>query len=107
MAGEHSSGTQTAVITTEHSLATITSAGAYVLHVDLSNMVNGDVVELVAKTKVTSTSTARQLFRVVYSHAQADPNVQSVPVASPHSVEFLLKQTAGTGPNFDWSVVSL
>lgn len=107
MAGENSSGTQTATVGTEHTLATITAAGSYVLHVDLSNLVNGDAVELICKTKVKSTSTARQLFRVIFSHAQADPNVQCVPVVSPHSVEFILKQVTGTSRDFDWSVVTL
>ena len=107
MASENTGGTQTAVINTEHSLATITSAGAFVLAVDLANLANGDTVELVCKTKTRSGSTARQVFRVSYSHAQADPNVQSIPIVSPHSVEFLLKQTAGTGRNFDWAVYAL
>ena len=40
------SGTQTATIDTEHTLATETDAKVYVLLVDTKNMVNGDELEL-------------------------------------------------------------
>ncbi len=104
---ENSSGTQTATISTEHTLATITADGVYVLAVDLNNLVNGDRVVLRAKAKVTSGGTTRQFFAAVYEHAQADKVVQSIPVPSVHEVVFTLQQTAGTGRAFDWSVLSL
>ncbi len=51
MATSESSGDQTAVVTTEHTLDTITDAGTYVLYVDTSNMVLIDELELRVKTK--------------------------------------------------------
>ena len=46
------SGTQTAVINTEHSLAQLTGVGIYVAEVDLSALDAGDTVELRLKTTV-------------------------------------------------------
>lgn len=101
------SGTQSATISTEHTLATITTAGVYVLRVDLNNLANGDRVVLRAKVKALSGGTTRQLFVGVYEHAQADKIADSIPVPIAHEVVFTLQQTAGTGRSFDWSVLSL
>lgn len=102
-----SSGTQAAVIGTEHSLATSTVAGAFAFIVDMVNLVNGDTVELRVYTKSLSGSTKQLAYYAVYSHVQATPNKYSVPVPSPHYVEVSLKQTAGTGRNFPWELVRL
>ena len=107
MASENTSGSQTASIGTEHTLATVTDAASLVLAVDLSNLVNGDEVELRAKPKVRTGSTAAQAVLAVYAHAQTNPVVYLVPVPSPHSTAFTLKQVAGTGRSFDWAVYEL
>lgn len=104
---QQANGTQTATINTEHSLSTRTDGKTYVLLVDLNNMVAGDILELRIKVKVLSGSTARVYTLATYVGAQPEPNIISVPVPAVHSVEFTLKQTAGTGRNFDWSVVSI
>lgn len=101
------SGTQTAVITTEHSLATSTTGKTYVLVVDTINMVAGDVLELRAKTKVLVGSTAHLAYLATYAHAQIAPNKYSVPVPANQSIEVTLKQTAGTGRNFEWALLSI
>lgn len=101
------SGTQTAVINTEHSLAAPTTAKTRVLSVDLSNMVAGDTVELRIKAKVLTGGTIREAYTATYSHAQGAPVVFSVPVAGMYGSTFTLKQTAGTGRSFDWSVLTL
>ena len=59
MATSEASGNQTAVVTTEHTLATIATDGTFVLSVDTSEMVLGDELELRAKVKVTSGGTTR------------------------------------------------
>lgn len=101
------SGTQTATISTEHTLANVTTAGTFVLQVNTSNMVNGDTVELRAKVK-TLTGGAEALYMIaVYTHAQFDPVKMSIPVPSLYSLTFTLKQTAGTGRAFEWNVVGL
>lgn len=104
---ENTGGSQTAVINTEHTLATVTTAGTYVLVVDTNAMVAGDVLELRIKTKVRSGGTSRLAYSVIYAHTQADPQKYSVPV--PANIEFVatLKQTAGTGRAFTWAVLSL
>lgn len=108
MSAVNSSGTQTAVISTEHTLGTPpTAAGTYVLAVDLSNMVDGDVVELRMKRKVLTGGTIRQTLLAVFSNAQSDLVAYSIPVPTPWGVTATLKQTAGTGRNFDWSLETI
>lgn len=103
---EVASGTQAATISTEHTLgAAITTAGVYALLVDCNALVAGDTLELRAYSKVLGASTERQCYLATLSGAQADPDLISVPVPTAHSVKFTLKQTAGTGRSFDWSVV--
>lgn len=102
------SGSQTAVIGTEHSLGSaIVAAGVYVLVVDANAMVNGDVLELRIKTKAKGGSTSRLSYYATFANIQGEPNKYSVPV--PTDVEFVatLKQTAGTGRAFDWNILSL
>ena len=103
----NSSGSQTATIGTEHTLATIAAAGVYVLAVDTSAMVNGDALELRAKTKTKSGSASRVAYFVTYAHVQGEPNKYSVPVPVDTEVTFTLKQTAGAGRAFDWNILAL
>jgi hypothetical protein len=100
-------GTQTATVSTEHTLSTKTDAGTYVLVVDCGNLANGDVVELYLYTKVRSTSTERLAFSATYAHAQIEPNKYSIPVPSEVSIKATLKQTVGTGRSFDWKLLTL
>ncbi len=102
---ENTGGTQTATVTTEHTLATITAAGSYQLLVDTSNMVMGDTVELRIKVKVRSASSSAQVMYEPYSHAQGDDAVKiSPPVPAPFEFVATLKQTAGTSRDFVWSI---
>lgn len=102
------SGSQTATISTEHSLGSaITAAGVYVLVVDTNAMVNGDILELRIKTKAKSGSTSRLAYVATYAHIQSDPNKYSVPVPIDTDFVCTLKQTAGTGRVFDWNILSL
>lgn len=102
------SGTQTATINTEHSLSTQTTAATYVFMTNLTNMVNGDIVELRIKTKVLTGDTAEVIYHAMFTHDQgAEAIVASPPVVSMFSIEATLKQTAGTGRAFPWSLVTL
>lgn len=103
----HSAGTQTAVIATEHTLATVATSGVFVIQLDLSNMVVGDYAEVVVKVRQTSGGAYKQQSYSLYAHAQADVIQQSVPIVAPYGVEFTLKQTAGTGRDFPWLVATL
>ena len=107
MATSNSSGTQVATVTTEHTLATITTSGTFVLLVDCNALALGDTVILRAKVKVTSGGTTRQAYEAKYSHVQADKIKLSIPVPSVNEVVFTLEQSAGTGRSFPWEIIEL
>lgn len=100
-------GSQTAVITTEHTLATVTAAGIYVLVVDLLNMAKADTLELRIKTKLTASDTLQLAYGQTYRNAQSRLNSYSIPVPSPVELVATLKQTTGTGRVFIWAVYAL
>ena len=99
------SDTQTATIDTEHTLDTETSAGIYVLVVDASNMVAGDIVTLRIKTKYASGGTSRLAFSATYAHVQAEPNKYSPPIPVDTEIICTLEQTDGTGRDFYWNLL--
>lgn len=103
----NTSGSQTATVSTEHTLATITAAGVYVLVVDCANMVTGDECELRIYGKARSSDTERLIYVYGFAHAQGQPLKESVAVPTPHHAKFTLKQTAGTGRAFPWAVYQL
>lgn len=101
------SGTQTATVSTEHTLATSTTGKTYVLVVDTAAMVNGDALELRLKTKVLSGGTSREAYLATFIHVQAQPNKYSVPVPANIECVATLKQTAGTGRAYPWALLSI
>lgn len=104
----NTSGSQTATINTEHTLATITAAGIYQLLVDLGALVAGDIVELRAYGKARSTDTERLMWGPV-SYGPIVPT-QLLPLSPAFitavSLRLSLKQVAGTGRAFPWAVYS-
>lgn len=108
MPSSKASGTQTATVTTEHTLGSaITDAGTYVLIVDTAEMVNGDVLELRAKLKVLTGGSELLTLIGTYAHVQAEPVKISIPLPSLFSITFTLKQAAGSSRDFDWNVIEL
>ena len=101
------SGTQTATIGTTHTLATPTAGKTYVLFIDLTNMTATDVLDIFLQAKVLSTSTLRNVYSLTIAGVQSDPNFMSIPIPAVNGVQFQIKQTAGTGRSYDWSVASL
>lgn len=107
-----SSGTQTATVTTEHTLLDISAAGVYTLHVDAVNMVAGDVLELRVYQMVLTGGTRRVAFIGCYYGAQPTDDVikVSLPIGNEltdaGSLRFTLKQTFGTSRSFPWKVLS-
>lgn len=98
-------GTQTAVVNTEHSLSIQTTVGFYQLSVNLTNMVNGDIVELRLKGKTLTGDTAEEIYYAIYANDQgSSPIVESPPVSVLYSIEATLKQTAGTARTFPWNL---
>ena len=108
MPTQAASGTQTATLTTEHTLTTITTAGVYVLAVDLNNLVNGDTLELRANVKVLSGGTTRQYLIGQYANVQLDKVCMSIPIPVLHEVIFTLKQQDGSaGRAFSWEIIRI
>lgn len=105
MPSSKANGTQTAVIGTEHPLATVADSGTYILQVNTSNMAYGDILELRVKVK-TLTGGAEALYQLgQYAHVQVDPVKVSIPCINLYSMTCTLKQTAGTGRTFEWNIV--
>jgi len=107
MTASNSDGSQTAVISTEHTLGTITTAGTYQLQVDMNALANGDTVVLRTKLKVRSSGTTRLMYEDSYSHVQSQLVAVTIPAAATNEVVFTLEQTAGTGRAFPWEIVQL
>lgn len=104
---EHATGSQTAVIGTEHTLNPTTpdtTTGMFQVFVDLANMVAGDLVEIRIKRKVVSAGTIRQVLLAAKGGAQSDPGWASPALLLRHGWDVTLKQTAGTGRVFPWSI---
>jgi hypothetical protein len=106
------SGTQTAVIGTEHTLLTQSTPKTCVLQVDLSNLALGDVVALSIYNKTLSgdtitPGTTAPIYQASYAHARSEGVVQSVPVPVGFQGVFTLLQSAGTGRAFKWHVLTL
>ncbi len=109
----YASGTQSAVISTEHFLSSPNVAGTFTLHVDLVNMVAGDTVQLRIYQMVLTGGTQRVVYMETISGAQSETLNGliwiSIPISNEltdtNSLRFSLKQTAGTGRSFPWKVL--
>lgn len=105
-----SSGTQTAVVNTEHTLYDSAAAGVFEYEVDMSNLAAGDTVELRAYKMVLTSGTRRVFLLKRVSGAQPSDDLiastitVSTGLSDSGAVRFTLKQTAGTGRNFPWAI---
>lgn len=105
------SGTQTATVTTEHTLLDVAVAGVFTLHVDTNAMVAGDALELRVYQIVLTGGTRRvAYFGGRFGDADANDGILvSEPIANEltdaGSLRFTLKQTTGTSRNFPWKVL--
>lgn len=107
------SGTQTATVTTEHTLLDVAAAGTYLLEVDANLMQDGDTLELRVYAIVLTGGTRHVAYLGRWTGAQpADDQIKiSVPISNEltdsGSLRFTLKQAAGTSRNFPWKVLQL
>lgn len=99
--------TQTAIIDTEHTLDTETTAGVYVLVVDTYNMALGDVLILKIKTKAKTGSTSRLAYTKTFSNIQIEINKYSPAIPIDTEIICTLEQTGGTGRDFDWNLLKM
>lgn len=100
-------GTQTAVISTEHTLAQNSNANTFQFSVDMTNMANGDITELRVYRIVNAS--AIQIANGIYANIQANPLKEYRFTASQgvaNGIKVTLKQTGGTGRNFDWELLA-
>lgn len=87
-----------------------TTAGTYVLDIDLVNLAAGDVVELyIYKTVATSSGTQRLMDKITFANAQGDPVMSTVPVpiVTGQTVEFKMRQPTGTGRSVPYTIMTL
>jgi hypothetical protein len=97
------SGSQVAVVGTEHILDSPTASATYVLSVDTVNFANGDLVELRAYDMIDGTN-YREVWCMTFEHAQTQIGKVFPPLAVTTQAKFTLKQTAGSARTFPWSV---
>lgn len=103
---EAQSGSQAATVGTTHTLGVEETVDAYYqLVVDVSVLAAGDVLELTAELKVKTAGTARVCAFATFRDVQTEQAVFSVPIPNIYGLTFKLRQTAGTGRTFDWSVL--
>ena len=108
----YASGTQAATVTTEHFLSSPNVVGSFRLHVDLSNMVAGDVLELRVYKMVLTAGTSRVVWVEQWVGAQStdalivitDPVYNTL--TDTNAVRFSLTQTFRTSRNFAWAVIN-
>jgi hypothetical protein len=105
---EKASGSQSATLDAEHTLATVTDPGVYVLRVDLADLAAGDIVVLRIKTKArNSTDTERLLHSASYGPIPPTQKLaDSIPVLTTGHLVATLEQTDGTGRAFPWVILS-
>lgn len=98
-----SAGSGTHTITAEQVLAAPTTNATHVLAVDMVNLVLGDLVELRCYDMIDG-SNYRQVWKGTYQHVQMNVGKFSPPLPVTTQAKFTLKQTAGTGRVFPWSL---
>lgn len=99
-----SSGTQAAVIGTEHILSTPSTAATYQLNLDCSALTYGDILEVRVYKMIDGTN-FRQLWKGSFSQPQINTGKVGPYVATAgNQLKFTITQTAGTGRSFIWSL---
>lgn len=102
-----SSGTQTAVIGTEQTLASPSTANIRVLVVDANNLASGEVLNLRFYGPVLSGGTSRLIRVSTFTGALLEPIAESPPFVMPQGGSITLQQTSGTARSFPWAIVTL
>ncbi len=102
------SGSQSATITTEHVLATVTDAGVYLLSIDVNAMTGGatpDILEVKTYGKARSSDTERLIETYTLLGIQTTARLfQTFARISPHHYKVTITQTQGTGRTFPWAI---
>ena len=106
--GINASGSQTATLATDHTLATATGTSGplqgFMLRVDTANLANGETLTLTLSTKARSSDTTRVIYKSVFSHVQSEPIKDSpiVLIQESNEVKAVLRQEGGSGRAYPW-----
>ena len=104
---QESSGSQTATVTTEHTLATIATNKSFVLIIDCNALAAGEYVELKIKRDARSADATRTMHTRIVSWLEAAmmPIIR-MPADTAGAGEYVatLKQLNGTGRAFPWAI---
>lgn len=108
MSAVETSGTQTAVISTEHFLATPTAPiKTRRLLVDATALAATETLILRFYGPVLAAGTNALIRQVTFIGTLSEPHIQSVPVSMPQGGSISLQQTTGTGRAFPWAIITL
>lgn len=101
------SGSQVAVIGTEHTLSNPTTNKYFTSYIDLTNMTVTDTVEIRVYVIAKTSGSYIQYYMSSYSGIQASPLVYIPSLPSDLGYKLTLKQTAGTGRTYDFKVYEI
>lgn len=107
MVASNSNGSQTCTISTEHTLATITSAGVYQLWLDTNALAADDVLEVRQYVKVDGTNSRLVDMWTVGPLVKTSKAFDPYPVAITTEIKYTITQTAGTGRAIPWRVLQI
>jgi len=99
------------VVGSEITLADIAVPGTFTLHIDMSNMASGDLIELRVYQILLTGGTRKVAYVQSFNHAQPTDNLIaiSVPISNDltdaGSLRFSLFQRNGTARAFIWKVL--
>lgn len=102
------SGTLTSTVTTEQTLATITSSKTLYPVIDCNNLTAGNYVIIRVKTKALSGGTTRTIYVKVYNWLAAGvcPDLDMPPLISDQEYVITLQHSTATSTAFPWKVLS-
>jgi hypothetical protein len=102
------SGTQSATIGTEFTLATDTTNASYYFEADITTLLNGDIIEFRIYTMTLSGGTLHLAWLSTFGPA---PPIQDIcpspPQPSDQSIRVSMKQTAGTARSVPWKLLRI
>jgi hypothetical protein len=85
----------------------LSQGGTFKPKVDLSDVADGDIVELRGYDQANGASSLVQSWYVSFANAQSDPAPDLPITVATIGYKVTLKQTAGTDRTFQWSVLNL
>jgi hypothetical protein len=102
------SGSTLMILNTDVTLATISTAGVYVINIDTNPIANGETLILIVEKKVLTGSTRRIIDRIVVAYnAGLAPVVEDKPRESLYELVYKLRQEGGTARTIDWNAIQL